>query len=198
MTRVRNAKVGLWALSLVLMLQTGCDWVNRPIVYEDARESPPLKVPENLVTPAPNPALQIPPVAGVAPSVVAEPPTLGNTVAAARTDLPRAANAVLSLDDESQSTWRRVGIAIERSGCCRVLDKNAAELSYQVELNSAARAKPGFFKRIFGGGAPASVMTVKVAAVDTSSTVTVVDAEGQLRRDDAAMSVLGVIEARLR
>ena len=184
-------------LGVALVLQIGCNFINRSIVYEDARETPPLQVPRDLIAPAVNPALQVPAVAGVTANLAVTPPTIGNTVAAARTGFPRAANAVLSLnDDEAASAWKRVGIALERSGCCRVLSKNEAGLSYQVELTSAA-PRPGFFKRMFTSEAP-NTMTVQVAAADGGTTVKVMDETGELRRDDAAMTVLGAVEARVR
>lgn len=197
MLRARMASAGKLVLMAALCLPYGCSLINRPIVYEDARETPPLQVPNGLIAPAPNPALQIPAVAGVASTVDAAPPTLGNTVAVARAGLPRAANAVLSLDDEADSAFRRVGIALERSGCCRMVSKDPTAKSYQVELTAAA-PKRGFFKRMFGGDAPSTIMTVQVAAADAGATVSVVDADGGTRRDDPAMTVLGVVEARLR
>jgi len=184
-------------LGLSLVLQFGCNFINRSIVYEDARETPPLAVPPDLLTPAVNPALQVPAVAGSAANVAVTPPTLGNTLAAARGGFPRAANDVLGLnDDEAASAWKRVGIALERSGCCRVLSKNEAALSYQVELASAA-PRPGFFKRLFTSDSP-SAMTVQVAAADKGSTVKIIGEAGDVRRDDAAMTVLGAVEARVR
>lgn len=199
MSRVRLAKVGKVLFGLALGVQFGCGgvFVNRPIAYEDARETAPLQVPNGLLTPAANPALQIPPIAGVAGHADSAPPALGNTVAGTRSTLPRAANAVLSLEDEAASTWRRVGIALNRSGCCKVLSKDESALSYQVEL-SAGAPRPGFFKRVFGGGAAPATMTLQVAAAGTGSNVTVVDETGDIRRDDPAMTVLGVVEARLR
>ncbi|MBK8067793.1 MAG: outer membrane protein assembly factor BamC [Rhodanobacteraceae bacterium] len=138
MLRARLASAGKLVLVAALCLPYGCSLINRPIVYEDARETPPLQVPNGLIAPAPNPALQIPAVAGMASNVDAAPPTLGNTVAVARAGLPRAANAVLSLDDEADSAFRRVGIALERSGCCRMVSRDPAAKSYQVELTAAA------------------------------------------------------------
>lgn len=184
-------------LLVSLCLGFGCSLINRPIAYEDARETAPLKTPPGLIAPAPNPALMIPPVAGMAASVDLAPPTLGNKVAAARGGLPRAANAILSVADEAGSAWRRVGIALERGGCCKVLGKDREGLRYEVEL-LAATQRPGFFRRMFGADAPATTMTVQVAADGDGATVMVVDAEGTTRRDDAAMSVLGVVEARLK
>ena len=78
-----------------------------------------------------------------------------------------------------------------------MLGKDREGLSYQVEL-AVAPPRPGFFKRTFGADAPASTMTVQVAAADAGATVTVVDAEGATRRDDAALGVLGAVEARLK
>lgn len=198
MSRVRMATVGKVLFGLALGLQFGCGaFINRPIVYEDARETAPLEVPPDLLKPAINPALQIPAVSGLATNIEQAPPALGNTVAAASGSLPRAANAVLSIDDEPASTWRRVGIALKRSGCCKVLSDDEAGLGYQVELIGNA-PKPGFFKRLFGSDAASATMTVKVSPQGAASTVTVVDDGGKVRVDDPAMTVLGVVEARLR
>ncbi|MCE7929898.1 MAG: hypothetical protein DYH17_00775 [Xanthomonadales bacterium PRO6] len=180
-----------------LCLPFGCSLINRPILYEDARETPPLRVPSGLIAPAPNPALQIPAVEGTASAVGLAPPALGSAVAVARGGLPRATNAVLTVADEVDSVWRRVGIALGRSGCCRVLGKDHEGLRYEVEL-VAALPRPGFFRRLFGADEPVSTMTVQVAATETGAIVSVVDADGGTRRDDGALSVLGAVEARLK
>lgn len=199
MSRVRMATVGKTLFGLALGLQFGCSgtFINRPIVFEDARESAPLQVPPDLVMPAANPALQIPAVAGIATNIDQAPPMLGSTVATASGSLPRAANAVLSIGDEPASTWRRVGIALQRSGCCKMISNDEAALGYEVELITDA-PKPGFFKRMFGSDQPSTTMTVRVAAQGADSTVTIVDEGGKVRVDDPAMTVLGVIESRLR
>jgi uncharacterized lipoprotein len=193
------ATVAKVLFGLALGLQLGCSgtFINRPIVYEDSRETPPLEVPADLMRPAVNPALQIPAVAGVATNADLSPPTLGNTVAATRGGLPRAANAVLSIADEPASTWRRVGIALQRSGCCKMLSQDESTMVYQVELISDA-PKPGFFSRMFGSSEPSTSMQVKVATAGSGSNVTIVDENGKVRVDDPAMTVLGVVEARLR
>jgi len=193
------ARFGKVLFGLALGLQFGCSgtFINRPIVYEGARETEALEVPPDLIRPAANPALQIPAVAGLATNIELRPPALGDTVAAARGGLPRAANAVLSIDDEAASTWRRVGIALERSGCCKVLASDESGLGYEVELVSD-EPKPGFFSRVFGSGQAPYTMTVQVSAKGDASTVTIVDKDGKVRVDDPAMSVLGVVEARLR
>jgi len=191
------ATVAKVLFGLALGLQWGCGtFINRPIVYEDSRETAPLEVPRDLMRPAVNPALQIPAVAGLASNADVSPPLLGNTVAAARGGLPRAANAVLTIADEADSTWRRVGIALQRSGCCKVLEQDESAMVYQVELISDA-PKPGFFGRMFGSS-PSTTMQVKVDAVGSGSNVTIVDDDGKVRVDDPAMTVLGVVEARLR
>ncbi|MCB1601615.1 MAG: hypothetical protein R3F18_12200 [Lysobacterales bacterium] len=197
MSRARWTSHGKLLLMVALALQVGCSWVDRQIIYEDAKETPPLKVPGDLIAPAPNPALQVPAVQGVASNVDTAPPTLGNTVAVARSGFPRAANAVLPLADATDSAFRRVGIALERSQCCKVLAKNPEGLSYDVELASPP-PRPGLFKRMFGAEAPSARMIVQVAQADAGSIVTVVDASGATRKDDPAMTVLGAVEARLR
>lgn len=187
----------LWTMIAVVLMSTGCNWVNRPIVYETAKETPPLEIPDDLIAPSSNPASQIPAASGVAVANSAAPPSLGNTAAVARSGLPRAADAILKLNDESASTWRRVGIALERSGCCKVVDRDESALTYVVEMTQPGE-RPGFFKRMFGADAPKSSMTVRVEGSGEQSQVTVVDASGDLRKDDLAMQVLGVVEERLK
>jgi len=187
----------LGLVGLILATLSGCQIFDRAIVYEDARETAPLQVPDNLRAPANNPALQIPSVDGLAAQTTTAPPSLGNTAAIARGGLPRSTNAVLQLTDEASSTWRRVGIALNRSGCCRIVDKDESALSYNVEL-SAAAPKRGFIKRWFGSDDASTAMRVQIESADDGSRVSVVDADGETRRDDAALTVLGVVESRLQ
>ena len=198
MSRVRLATCGKVLFGLALALQFGCNVLaNRPIAFEDAQETAPLQVPPDLASPAANPALQIPAVAGTGVTTDTAPPSLGGGLAVARGDLQRASNSVLALSDEPDSSWKRAGIALERGGCCTILDKDAARRTYGVQYN-AAGPKPGFFKRMFGANSPDPSMTVQVAAAGEGSTITVLDSAGEMRTDDMAMTVLGVIEARLR
>lgn len=198
MSRVRLATGGKVFFGLALALQFGCNaLVNRPIVFENAQETAPLQVPSDLLSPVPNPALQIPAVAGTGGSTDTAPPSLGGKAPVARGNLPRASDSVLTVDDEADSSWKRAGIALERGGCCTILSKDASGRTYGVQLN-AAGPKPGFFKRMFGADAPDPSMTVQIAAAGEGTTISVLDTAGEVRTDDAAMTVLGVIEARLR
>jgi uncharacterized lipoprotein len=191
---VRATKLGL---AMVVLATTACSWVNRPIVYEDARETAPLEVPAGMSRPAANPALQIPAIAASSGRVDTAPPSIGQAVATARGGSPRASAEVIRVADEAPSAHRRVGLALERSGCCRVISRDEAALSFEVEAIER-REKPGFFSRWFGGEAAGPIMTVQLAASGDGVDVRVVDDKGATRRDPAAMDVLGAIEARLR
>jgi uncharacterized lipoprotein len=182
---------------MVVLATTACSWVNRPIVYEDARETAPLEVPAGMSRPAANPALQIPAIAASSGRVDTAPPSIGQAVATARGGSPRASAEVIRVADEAPSAHRRVGLALERSGCCRVISRDEAALSFEVEAIER-REKPGFFSRWFGGEAAGPIMTVQLAASGDGVDVRVVDDKGATRRDPAAMDVLGAIEARLR
>ena len=115
MSRVRLATCGKVLFGLALALQFGCNVLaNRPIAFEDAQETAPLQVPPGLANPAPNPALQIPAVAGTGGTPGTAPPPLDGVVAVAHGNLPRASNSVLTLSDEPDSSWKRAGIALER------------------------------------------------------------------------------------
>jgi uncharacterized lipoprotein len=194
MRRVRASKLG-WAI--VLLATTACSWINRPIVYEDARETAPLVVPAGLSRPAANPALQIPAIGASAGTVDPAPPSIGQAVGSPRGGSPRASAEVIRVIDEVPSVYRRVGLALERSACCRVLARDETALRFEVELIEQ-REKPGFFARWFGGKDPAPTMTVQLAAAGDGVDVRVIDSSGATRSDPLALRVLGAIEARLR
>jgi uncharacterized lipoprotein len=184
-------------LAMVVLATTACSWINRPIVYEDARETPPLVVPAGMSRPAANPALQIPAITASTGAIGTAPPSIGQAVATVRGGSARASAEVIRVADEAPSAYRRVGLALERSGCCRVISRNEAALSFEVEAIER-REKPGFFARWFGAEDPGPVMTVQLAAAGDGVDVRVVDERGATRSDPAAMGVLGAIEARLR
>lgn len=63
----------------------------------------------------------------------------------------------LTMDTDFDTTWRRVGLALDRSGFT-VENRDRKQGTYEVRLadNDPAAGKPGFFSRLFGGGASAN------------------------------------------
>src|SRR5204862_6486151 len=62
--------------------------------------------------------------------------------------------ATLQVDDAFDRAWRRVGLALDRSGFT-VEDRDRAQGLYFVRYVDPAQAgkeEPGFFSKLFGGG----------------------------------------------
>jgi uncharacterized lipoprotein len=185
-------QISRWTILAVAVVAAGCNWFNRPIVYENDRETPPLEVPNDLIAPTQNPASNIPAVDGERVTS-AKPPEMGDLPKTA--DTAKATEASLSFDDEVESVWARVGEALAQSACCQVLKRNESQATYIVAVGRGER--PGFFKRLFGGDDRVEAI-VKVARGDTGSSVTVVTEDGDMRRDDDALEVLGAIDAGMQ
>ncbi len=94
----------------------------------------------------------------------------------------------LTVDADFDTAWRRVGLALDRSGFT-VENRDRKSGSYEVRLSDSdvEANKPGFFKRLFSFGSTnanydgLSRYMVKVSGQSRSSTqVTVMDDKGQL------------------
>ena len=90
----------------------------------------------------------------------------------------------VQLDDDFDRAWRRVGLSLDRTGFT-VEDRDRSQGIYFVRLVSAASteaAKPGFFGRLFSGGAAQAKPAQYRVAVRTNgatTTVSVLNAQGQ-------------------
>ena len=127
------------------------------------------------------------------------------TVAAvsASTGPPRARTlegqpgTTLQLDDGFDRAWRRVGIALDRSGFT-VEDRDRTQGLYfvrYVDPAFAGRSEPGLFSRMFrfgsnkaDEGGPAKYR-VKVTGSGSSSTVTVLDSQGRPETGEAGQRI---------
>ena len=110
---------------------------------------------------------------------------------AAPTGPPRArvvegsASPTLRLDDGFDGAWRRVGVALDRSGFT-VEDRDRRQGVYfvrYVDPSYVGRAEPGFFSRLFSFGKKPDDRSpvryrVQVTADGPSSTVAVLDSQG--------------------
>ncbi len=109
----------------------------------------------------------------------------------ARARLVSAAPAgTLEVDDDFDRAWRRVGLALDRSGFA-VEDRDRAQGHYQVSYvdqnNAATKAEPGFFSKLLNFGSSDSDKKdpkqavryrVQVKGAGQRSTVTVQSSEG--------------------
>ena len=106
---------------------------------------------------------------------------------APRARLVAGASPTLQLDDGFDRAWRRVGIALDRSGFT-VEDRDRGQGLYfvrYVDPAFAGREEPSFFGRLFNFGrkkndtAGLAKYRVKVASEGSTSTVAVLDSEGR-------------------
>jgi outer membrane protein assembly factor BamC len=131
----------------------------------------------------------------VAPSATPEP-------ARARTvdGLPAA---TLQVDDGFDRAWRRVGLALDRSGFT-VEDRDRAQGLYFVRYvnpEDAGKEEPGWFSRLFSGKkgetGPARYR-VQIKGESERSTVSVLNAQGQPENGDAAKRIVHILVDELK
>ena len=95
-----------------------------------------------------------------------------------------AQRPAVQMDEDFDRAWRRVGLALDRTGFT-VEDRNRAQGTYFVRYVPTAATdtkKPGFFGRLFGSKSPEATPAkyqIKVSSEGALSTVTVLDAQGQ-------------------
>jgi outer membrane protein assembly factor BamC len=135
--------------------------------------------------------------------------------AAATTAAPQTARArivagqpaaTLQVDDGFDRAWRRVGLALDRSGFT-VEDRDRAQGLYfvrYVDPAQAGRDEPGFISRLFSfgrksgdAGGPVRYR-VSVKGQGEQSTVTVLNAQGQPENGEAAKKIVSLLAEDLK
>jgi len=133
------------------------------------------------------------------------------TAAAPVSAAPRVAQIdnqpVLRLDDGFDRAWRRIGLALDRTGFT-VVDRDRSQGVYFVRYVAAEaegpESKSGFFSGWFGGkkdkadNAPVRYRLVVKAGTGAATTVSVQDANGQPERSASAQRILQVIADDLK
>jgi outer membrane protein assembly factor BamC len=105
--------------------------------------------------------------------------------------------ATLQLDESFDRAWRRVGLALDRSGFT-VEDRDRAQGLYFVRYVDPAQAgkeEPGFFARLFTDAKLSGPIRyrVNVRAEGDVSTVSVHDAKGQPENGDAGQRIVKLL-----
>ena len=109
---------------------------------------------------------------------------------------------VVQIDDGFDRAWRRVGLALDRTGFT-VEDRDRSKGIYFVRYVEPAADKPeqGFFGKIFGGSkADAAPLKYRIAVVSEgeSTTVSVQSASGQPETSVNAQRIVKVIADDLK
>jgi uncharacterized lipoprotein len=166
MTLSRHLRRAVPALALVLCVVSvsGCKWMRAPSPYAQSPENRPLEVPPDLSLPTTTQAMRIPPVAA-APA------------APARAALA-ASSAAFVVADSKASTWRRVGLALERI--------DGVEIRERVELVGAYNVN-------FRGES----LLVNIADDGANARVSAVGGDGRESGSAAASALLGELRQRL-
>jgi len=131
-------------------------------------------------------------------------------VAAAPEQAPRArvvaggAAAALEMDDTFDRAWRRVGLALDRSGFT-VEDRDRAGGLYfvrYIDPKSAGAEDPGFFGKLFGSKPAASTATVRyriqVKGQDQKTVVSVLSSAGAPEAGENAQRMVGLLVNELK
>ncbi|MCE5232177.1 MAG: hypothetical protein ABFC67_07790 [Mizugakiibacter sp.] len=177
----------LVAAAFAALLLSGCSlFHHKNSAWERAVEERPLEVPPDLDTPPTSAQLVVPPAgdaAAAAPAAAGAPPSAG-------------VGDSLSVTDDVESAYRRVGLALERAGVGTVVARDAAAHSYQVAVQTTVvhEKQGGFFHRLFSRKKTETVtgnVSVTVGAEGSGSKV-------QLEGDRAAVQqLLTALKARL-
>ncbi len=106
----------------------------------------------------------------------------------------------LQIDDGFDRAWRRVGIALDRSGFT-VEDRDRTQGLYfvrYVDPKFAGREEPGFFSRLFSRKKDADIGNpvkyhVKVTGEGANSTVSVLDSQGKPENSDNGKRIAALL-----
>lgn len=110
---------------------------------------------------------------------------------------------MVQLDDGFDRAWRRVGLSLDRTGFT-VEDRDRAQGIYFVRYVASTDrpADKGFISRLFGGSkdeaTPSKYRVVVRSAGDNSSTVSVLDAQGQAEASANAQRIVQLLAEDLK
>ncbi|MDQ6629084.1 MAG: outer membrane protein assembly factor BamC [Pseudomonadota bacterium] len=125
---------------------------------------------------------------------------VASTSAARARMVPAGTTPTLQLDDGFDRAWRRVGIALDRSGFT-VEDRDRSQGFYfvrYVDPKFAGREEPGYLTRLFrrkkdDGGSPIKYRVKVTGDSTTSSTVTVLDSQGNGENSETGKRIASLL-----
>jgi outer membrane protein assembly factor BamC len=135
--------------------------------------------------------------ATAAAATATSPAATANTFAPARARIVAGQNA-LELDDAYDAAWRRVGLALDRSGFTTE-DRNYATGEYFIRYARTSKDDSGFFSKLFGRGNSNNSQKLKlVLQKSTPSTLLIQSATGGAADADIAKNLLNVLRDELK
>ena len=186
-------------LALGAVLLGGCGIFGKKSSYEASKASTPLEIPPGLDAPSTSGALEIPEVAGAATPADGVAAPAPPATAYAPQAVVAGDEASLSLADAPAGAWRRIGLALQRSGVGEVVSSDEAAGTYTLKTEVVKR-EGGMFSKMFNRDkvtTESATRVVRVAAAGEGSTVTVEDENGKTVEDEAARRVISALKQRL-
>ncbi|MGE7136304.1 hypothetical protein ACQKIE_01575 [Luteibacter sp. NPDC031894] len=182
------------ALLLSVLVVSGCGAFRSKKDWQRAQQEAPLEIPPGLDTPSTSAALVIPDVGSGAPGA-----------ASGQSAAPVSDGFILT--DDADAAYRRIGELLSVGDVGKVTSHDDASHTYQIAVNRGKpEGRPGFFRRMFGGGkdagqdsqdAPASAAGTThsvVLAVTSSGTGSEVRAQGDA---DGVRRVIDALKSRM-
>ena len=128
--------------------------------------------------------------------------TAPTEVAINKTALVTQGNATqLNIPDSFDVAWRRVGLALDRTGFT-VEDRDRAQGVYFVRyVDTAPKEEKGFFSKLFSGSTPDTgpvKYRIAVRKTDNASEVTVQNADGKTENNAVTQRILKLLADDLR
>lgn len=141
---------------------------------------------------------------GATPEQAKAATTAGSAVAAPTSAQVSVQNGqpAIALSDDLERTWRRVGVALDRTGFT-VEDRDRQKGIYFVRyVSGTGQEQPGFFARMFGAkkseGPVLNKYRIAVSAQGTGSLVQVLNEQGQPESADNASKILKLLAPEIR
>ncbi|NZD55697.1 outer membrane protein assembly factor BamC [Sphaerotilus montanus] len=133
------------------------------------------------------------------------------SVSAATAAAPRArvvdeaTGMVLQIDDNLERSWRRVGLALDRSSFT-VEERDRAQSGYlvrYVDPRLAGQEEPGFFSRLFSGARKEDLKGTRYRlklspGSGTSTSLSILDEQGATIKDEGARNIVQLLANELR
>jgi uncharacterized lipoprotein len=208
----RTISIAFGAIA-VLTLLGGCSYIRSKFgtgkneAYRDSTQTRPLEIPPDLDAPNRSGTLVIPEpgAANSAGPVDTSAPDAGIIPNAAP---PLAAAASVGGDglqvaDTLANTWRRVGLALERSGVASIQSSDESTRSYDIRTTGVTTRSPGWLKRAvtLGMARDKKVSTpvnlrVRVSGTDGASSV-LIEGAATASEMNAARLVLDALRQRM-
>ncbi len=157
--RVTRPLIWLTLAVVMVSITTGCGWLKKRVSYENSKQTNRLEIPPGLDAPSTSNALIVPSIDGT-------------------TAQGQASVETFTVNDTLESTWRRMGLALNRIEGVTVTNSAQALGSYDVRyqgLNYLIRAE----------------------AAGDSTRITAFTSEGPAAANSPAARLLGILKSRL-